>query len=1035
MFFKILIKKNKHQFHHSSQFKQMKKFYLLLTLIVITAIQVANAQAPQGIPYQAVARDNAGNLIKNQPISLRFSIHDGSASGAVVYSETHAVTTDALGLFSVNIGGGTSSATLADVNWGSGSKYTQVELDVAGGSNYIDMGTTQMMSVPYALYAGSAGSATTMGSIGSSSSTNGGTITSGVLNLTPADANNGGVVTTGDQTFAGNKTFVSDLKVNGITVGRGGGNVDENIAIGIAALPYNSTGYGNIAAGYIALLSNSTGNNNIAMGTNSLLNNNDGSNNIAIGTNTLRSSNAYGNTALGVNSLFSNTSGTQNVASGNGALSNNTVGNYNTANGVQALYSNASGSNNTALGYQADVAGTFSNATAIGSGAKVAASNTIQLGNADVTNVNTSGTYTGAGFKTPNGTNTEFLMADGTTSVGPDLTGYATTDALNNTASMLSTNLDDEIVRAITAEADLSNQISNVQSNFVTTSSDPNNISNVNSGNVGIGTDLPSEKLDVAGNLKVRGNISNGGSNASGPYSIATGLNTTASGQYSTAMGESSVSNGYSTTALGIASTASGWGATAIGILSSAEGSSSVALGSRAKAYSLSEIAVGQFNTAYALNTPTSTYEFNGADRIFVVGNGQDDNNLSDAMVVLKNGNTTINGDVTANSIKILNGTNTQYLMADGTTSAGAVATTMGSIGDSPSANGGTITSGVLNLTPADANNGGVVTTGDQTFAGNKTFVSDLNVNGITIGTRGGNLGNTVIGGNALANNSTGYWNNAIGANALSSNSTGNFNVADGLNALLSNTTGETNTAIGVNTLESNTTGSGNIAIGTSSLQASNANYNIALGSAALFSNTSGTQNVASGSSSIFQNTTGNNNTANGFQALYSNVSGSNNTALGYTADVATGDLSNATAIGSGAIVNASNKIQLGNTNVTSVNTSGTYTGAGFVKAGGTSSEMLMANGTSSAIIRGTVASNGTVSIGNGFSSYVNTIGYISITFNTPFTTLPIVVATLQNSPGFISVTNVTTTGFMVVIGNVGGSSMSGSFSFIVMAP
>lgn len=129
------------------------------TLLAFAFLLVANfmmAQAPQGIPYQAVARDNAGNLIKNQNIALRFSIHDGTASGAVVYSENHSVTTDALGLFSVNIGGGTSASTLANVNWGSGAKFTQVELDVTGGSNYVDMGTTQMLSVPYALYAGTA---------------------------------------------------------------------------------------------------------------------------------------------------------------------------------------------------------------------------------------------------------------------------------------------------------------------------------------------------------------------------------------------------------------------------------------------------------------------------------------------------------------------------------------------------------------------------------------------------------------------------------------------------------------------------------------------------------------------------------------------------------------------------------------------------------------------------------------------------------------------------------------------------------------
>ena len=94
----------------------MKKITCLLVLFFFaTKIQ---AQTPQGKTYQAVARVNAGNLIKNQNIALRFSIHVGTANGAVVFTETHSVTTDALGLFAVNIGGGTSSGTLADVNWG-----------------------------------------------------------------------------------------------------------------------------------------------------------------------------------------------------------------------------------------------------------------------------------------------------------------------------------------------------------------------------------------------------------------------------------------------------------------------------------------------------------------------------------------------------------------------------------------------------------------------------------------------------------------------------------------------------------------------------------------------------------------------------------------------------------------------------------------------------------------------------------------------------------------------------------------------------
>src|SRR6185295_18828259 len=100
-------------------------------------------------------------LIANQTISLRFSIHDGTADGTVVYSETQNATTNALGLFTVNIGQGTIvSGTFSEINWGSGSKFTQVELDVAGGTSFIDMGTQQLLSVPYALFAATIGTLT-----------------------------------------------------------------------------------------------------------------------------------------------------------------------------------------------------------------------------------------------------------------------------------------------------------------------------------------------------------------------------------------------------------------------------------------------------------------------------------------------------------------------------------------------------------------------------------------------------------------------------------------------------------------------------------------------------------------------------------------------------------------------------------------------------------------------------------------------------------------------------------------------------------
>ncbi len=137
----------------------MTKSINLFLLVLLTALTLqshsASAQAPQAIPYQAVARDNSGATLANQNISLQLSIHDATATGTIVYQETHTATTSSLGLFNVNIGQGTPiTGTLASVDWGNGSKFIQIEFDPTGGTSYTDMGTTQLMSVPYALSSG-----------------------------------------------------------------------------------------------------------------------------------------------------------------------------------------------------------------------------------------------------------------------------------------------------------------------------------------------------------------------------------------------------------------------------------------------------------------------------------------------------------------------------------------------------------------------------------------------------------------------------------------------------------------------------------------------------------------------------------------------------------------------------------------------------------------------------------------------------------------------------------------------------------------
>lgn len=133
------------------------KRILCITHILFIIILNSFGQVPQGIPYQAIARNSSGNALVNQNVSVKFSILNGSANGTLVYSETHSTTTNALGLFTLTVGSGVpqNATVFNNINWGNGSKFLQVELDPAGGTNYINLGTTQMMSVPYALYAAS----------------------------------------------------------------------------------------------------------------------------------------------------------------------------------------------------------------------------------------------------------------------------------------------------------------------------------------------------------------------------------------------------------------------------------------------------------------------------------------------------------------------------------------------------------------------------------------------------------------------------------------------------------------------------------------------------------------------------------------------------------------------------------------------------------------------------------------------------------------------------------------------------------------
>jgi hypothetical protein len=129
----------------------MKNSLFLLLALLITI--ESYSQVPQGISYQAVAFNTSGSPVVNGNVGVKISILDNSTSGTVVYSETHLILTNAQGLFNLNIGQGTpSTGTFSSINWGTNSKFLKVEVDPAGGTNYTNIGTNQLMSVPFALY-------------------------------------------------------------------------------------------------------------------------------------------------------------------------------------------------------------------------------------------------------------------------------------------------------------------------------------------------------------------------------------------------------------------------------------------------------------------------------------------------------------------------------------------------------------------------------------------------------------------------------------------------------------------------------------------------------------------------------------------------------------------------------------------------------------------------------------------------------------------------------------------------------------------
>ena len=336
----------------------MKQYAPLLIGLALSA--ATTAQVTEQFSYQSVVRNGMNELVSNGPVSIRISILADSATGEVLYSETHSVESNANGLVSLNIGNGqVVEGDFSSVDWGSGPHFLKTETDPAGGSTYSIVGTSELLSVPYALHARHAGDAW---SLTGNAGIDAGSQFIGTTDWAPLQFRVNGELAGSVSAESSNTSWghlgLSNLSEGAFNVAVGKGALQSaesssyNAGVGFEALRH-ATGMENTAVGYRSLGAGNEGDQNTAMGAEALLSNT-ASANTAVGFRALRqNTTGSGLVAVGTSALYLNTTGEFNTAAGQGALFNNTTGGSNTAVGNGALFSNVEGSENTALGYHA----------------------------------------------------------------------------------------------------------------------------------------------------------------------------------------------------------------------------------------------------------------------------------------------------------------------------------------------------------------------------------------------------------------------------------------------------------------------------------------------------------------------------------------------------------------------------------------------------------------------------------------------------------------------------------------------------------
>ena len=743
-----------------------------------------------------------------------------------------------------------------------------------------------------------------------------------------------------NQNIAGNKTFTSNATFNTQTIGKGNASGDSNLAVGAGAMFGASTGHRNTAIGNSAMQNyvGTSFDNNTSVGYNNL---------VALTT-------GPGNTSVGAESMMALTTGESNTSIGNQSLMN-TTGSNNVGVGKKSGITNSVGNNNTLIGTESNVgSNNLTNATALGFEALVTANNSIQLGNTAVTNVKTNGTLTAGAVTYPN--------TNGT--AGQVLTA-------NNNGSATWTTVGGTLPTTV-----------NTSANYNIVMATPSNTALVTgTGNGGNAATLNpyTGQMSISG-LTVQGYGITSPIYASTPQALTAGA--TINWNPINGLNASVTLDQNSTLSFTTTPTAGSYGT--LVVTQDATGGRTITLPSTAN-----KVLGSTSSTTVALSTSAGAkdivnFYFDGTNCYWNVGQGYGSASTFTATNIAGGASGSIPYQTGSGATSLLaKGTDGQILTlasgipswaaapVTGVTSASSplsISSNALSLGTVPVANGGTglsttpsngqidigngtgfsrttltagtgisITNGSGAITIASSGTAGVPYSGANQAVDLGAY--DLTVNGLTIGKGKKDAG-------------TAYqYNSAFGVSALGSFSGGTKNTALGYNALSSVTSTDQNIAIGAYAMGSTTDYfQQSVAVGNQSLQFNKGSFNTALGSGAL-SGTSltsaATYLVGVGALALMNNTSGQNNTAVGSYALSTNTTGNNNTALGQGADVLSAALDNATAIGYNAKVSSSNSIQLGNTSITNVKTSGTITAGDitYPKTHGTANQVLSTTG------------------------------------------------------------------------------------------